>query len=36
MIYITGDKHGDYRDVFEFCSDHETTTDDILIVLGKN
>ena len=34
MIYITGDKHGDSRDVFEFCNEHETTTNDILIVLG--
>ena len=34
MIYITGDKHADFRDVFYFCYTNETTTDDILIVLG--
>jgi len=34
MIYITGDKHGDYRKVFEFCYRYKTTRNDILIVLG--
>ena len=34
MIYITGDKHADFREVFNFCHDNETTLDDILIVLG--
>lgn len=34
MIYITGDKHGDYRSVFDFCSKHVTTREDIMIVLG--
>ena len=34
MIYITGDKHADFREVFDFCYDNETTLDDILIVLG--
>lgn len=33
-IYITGDKHGVYDDVFEFCYKYETTRDDILIILG--
>ncbi len=34
MIYITGDKHTDFREVFYFCYTNETTLDDILIVLG--
>lgn len=34
MIYITGDKHADFREVFYFCYANETTCDDILIVLG--
>ena len=34
MIYITGDKHGDYRSVFDFCNKHMTTIDDIMIILG--
>lgn len=34
MIYITGDKHGEFRDVFAFCEDNNTNLDDILIVLG--
>ncbi len=34
MIYITGDKHADFGEVFYFCYANETTLDDILIVLG--
>lgn len=34
MIYITGDKHGDYSDVFEFCNKYKTSTNDIMIILG--
>lgn len=34
MIYITGDKHADFRDVYDFCSDNKTSLDDVLIVLG--
>ena len=34
MIYITGDTHGDYDDVFEFCYKHKTSNDDIMIILG--
>lgn len=34
MIYITGDKHADFREVFYFCHANKTTRDDILIVLG--
>lgn len=34
MVYITGDKHGDFRDVLYFCYANEITLDDVLIVLG--
>ena len=34
MIYITGDKHGDFKDVLNFCYQNNTTKDDILIILG--
>ena len=34
MIYITGDKHGSYNDVMNFCIKNKTTANDILIVLG--
>ena len=34
MIYITGDTHGRFDRVFDFCHRHETTQDDILIILG--
>ena len=34
MIYITGDKHGDFYDIKEFCTINETTKKDILIILG--
>ena len=33
-VYITGDKHGTYDDVFEFCYKYKTNRDDILIILG--
>lgn len=36
MIYITGDKHADFREVFYFCYTNETTLDDILIILGDS
>ncbi len=34
MIYITGDKHGDYTDVFNLCNKYNTSKNDILIILG--
>lgn len=36
MVYITGDKHGSYAGVRSFCATHNTTKDDVLIVLGDN
>ena len=34
MIYLTGDIHGDFDRVFDFCADNDTTIDDVLIILG--
>ena len=34
MIYVTGDKHGDFRSVFSFCQKYNTSQKDILIILG--
>lgn len=34
MIYITGDTHGSFDRVFQFCKQHKTTWDDILVILG--
>lgn len=34
MIYVTGDKHGDYNSIRDFCYKHKTTREDTLIVLG--
>ncbi len=33
MIYITGDKHADFKEVTYFCYDNNTTKEDILIIL---
>ena len=34
MIYLTGDTHRDFDRIFDFCADNDTTTDDVLIILG--
>lgn len=34
MIFITGDKHAEFNEVFSFCYECDTSKDDILIVLG--
>lgn len=34
MIYITGDKHGKFTSVKNFCTTFNTTINDILIILG--
>ena len=34
MIYLTGDTHGDFRRVANFCDTVESTKDDALIILG--
>lgn len=34
MIYITGDIHGDFRDLIAFCEANEVSKDDVIIILG--
>lgn len=34
MIYITGDRHGDFGDIPMWCTINKTTKKDILIILG--
>lgn len=34
MIYITGDTHGDFRRIAQFCEQKKTTYDDVMIILG--
>jgi 3-oxoacid CoA-transferase subunit A len=34
MIYITGDTHGNFKRIKEFCQKMNTNTDDTLIILG--
>jgi len=34
MIYITGDTHGEFRNVERFCKKMQTSKDDVLIILG--
>lgn len=35
-MFITGDRHGDYKDIEKFCLKWNTSKDDLLIVLGDN
>ena len=34
MIYITGDTHGEFRRIHDFCMKYETSVRDIMIILG--
>lgn len=34
MIVLKGDTHGVFDEVFDFCEEYETTTDDIMVILG--
>lgn len=34
MVYVTGDKHGVYTDLFNFCTKNNTNIDDVMIILG--
>lgn len=36
MIYITGDTHGSFQRIAKFCDRMQTTTDDIIIILGDS
>lgn len=34
MIYITGDCHGEFAKIRQFCMEMKTTREDIMIILG--
>ena len=34
MIYITGDTHRDFEDIHSFCAQHDTSKNDVMIILG--
>ena len=34
MTYITGDTHGDFRRIKEFCRLADTTAEDVIVILG--
>ena len=34
MVYITGDTHGYFDRIEDFCANHKTKADDIIVVLG--
>jgi len=34
LIYITGDTHGDFSRIKEFCDEYDTSEEDIMIILG--
>ena len=34
MIYLTGDTHGEFDRIEDFCEEYETTTDDVMVILG--
>ncbi|MGN1147241.1 MAG: metallophosphoesterase, partial [Lachnospiraceae bacterium] len=33
-IYLTGDTHRKFGRIFDFCEEYETTTEDVLVILG--
>lgn len=36
MVILTGDTHGDFDRIEEFCEEYDTTTEDIMIILGDS
>lgn len=34
MVYLTGDTHGDFCRIADFCKRFETSVDDVMIILG--
>ena len=34
MIYLTGDTHGEFDRIEDFCEEYETTTDDVMVIRG--
>lgn len=33
-VFVTGDTHGDFFRIYQFCKDNNTTTNDIMIICG--
>ena len=34
MIYLTGDTHGEFKRIADFCEENSTTKEDVMIILG--
>ncbi len=34
LVFLTGDTHGEFERIEEFCEEYETTTDDVMVILG--
>lgn len=34
MIYLTGDTHGEFKRIADFCDENSTTKEDVMIILG--
>ncbi len=34
MVILTGDTHGIFDDIFDYCQEYETTNNDVMIILG--
>ena len=34
MVVLTGDTHGDFGRIGDYCEENQTTTDDVMIILG--
>ena len=33
-VYFTGDRHGDFGDMKKFCEEHQTTKEDLVVIMG--
>ena len=34
MVFLTGDTHGEFGRIEEFCAECGTSTDDVMVILG--
>ena len=34
MVYLTGDTHGDFERIEDFCHEYETVPEDVMVILG--
>lgn len=35
-FFITGDRHGNFKDIYDFCKKYQTTKQDLIIILGDS